>query len=185
VGLSQVADFRLRLAHGAVGVKSGCRVRDEKNIHRGDAETRRKKESQNRRALRGGLRIGASAQDATNRVLTTEPRRRLTSAFIEQRKLWRRHGSRVIFESASRPRRRALASGCRLRSLGVALAPNPPARRWSDSGGKLIPSGGKLWSISVLVPLCPSQSMTSVAAIYCLVASEPEKAKLDPAGECV
>jgi hypothetical protein len=30
--------------------------------------------------------------------------------------------------------------------------------------------GGKLWSISVLVPLCPSQSMTSVAAIDCLVA---------------
>jgi hypothetical protein len=30
--------------------------------------------------------------------------------------------------------------------------------------------GGKLWSISVLVPLCPSQSMTSVAAVHRLVA---------------
>ena len=30
--------------------------------------------------------------------------------------------------------------------------------------------GGKLWSISVLVFLCPSQSMTSVAAVHGLVA---------------
>jgi hypothetical protein len=46
--------------------------------------------------------------------------------------------------------------------------------------------GGKLWSISVLVPLCPSQSLTSVAAIHELVASDKaEKAKLDPVGEFV
>jgi hypothetical protein len=45
--------------------------------------------------------------------------------------------------------------------------------------------GGKLWSISVLVPLCPLQSLTSVAAIHCLEASGPERARLDPAGEIV
>jgi len=36
-----------------------------------------------------------------------------------------------------------------------------------------------------LVPLCPLESMTSVAAINCLVASGPEKAKLDPVREIV
>ncbi|SRR5260370_27471565 len=45
--------------------------------------------------------------------------------------------------------------------------------------------GGKLWSISFLVPLCPSESLTSVAAIHGLEASWPERAKLDPVGECV
>ena len=30
--------------------------------------------------------------------------------------------------------------------------------------------GGKLWSICVLEPVCPSQSMTSVAAVHGLVA---------------
>jgi len=36
-----------------------------------------------------------------------------------------------------------------------------------------------------LVPFCPWRSLTSVAAMECLVASWPEKAKLDPAGEIV
>jgi hypothetical protein len=37
-----------------------------------------------------------------------------------------------------------------------------------------------------LVPQCPSQSMTSVVAINCVVASGSlEKAKLDPVGEFV
>ena len=34
---------------------------------------------------------------------------------------------------------------------------------------------GKLWSLFSLVPLCPSQSLTSVAAMKCLVASVPGK----------
>jgi hypothetical protein len=35
-----------------------------------------------------------------------------------------------------------------------------------------------------MVPWCPSQSLTSVAAIHCLVASLAlKKARLDPAGE--
>ncbi|MDQ1473497.1 MAG: hypothetical protein QOJ99_4977 [Bryobacterales bacterium] len=33
--------------------------------------------------------------------------------------------------------------------------------------------------------MCPSQSLTSVAAMECLVASWSEKARLDPAGEFV
>jgi hypothetical protein len=45
--------------------------------------------------------------------------------------------------------------------------------------------GGKLWSVSTLVPLCPLESMTSVAAIHYLVAGWPEKAKLDPVREFV
>ena len=32
---------------------------------------------------------------------------------------------------------------------------------------------GKLWSLFFLVPSCPSQSLTSVAAMKCLVASVP------------
>jgi hypothetical protein len=39
--------------------------------------------------------------------------------------------------------------------------------------------------VSPLVPMCPSQSLTSVAAMECLVASWPEKARPDPAGEFV
>ena len=38
---------------------------------------------------------------------------------------------------------------------------------------------------SCLGALCPSQSMTSVAAIHGLEASRSEKTKLDPVGECV
>jgi hypothetical protein len=47
------------------------------------------------------------------------------------------------------------------------------------------PTLGKLWSLFSLVPLCPSRSLTSVAAMECLVASWLEKAKLDPVGETV
>jgi|HubBroStandDraft_4_1064222.scaffolds.fasta_scaffold06666_7 hypothetical protein len=37
---------------------------------------------------------------------------------------------------------------------------------------------------NVLVPMCPSRSLTSVVAVYCLVASWLcRKARLDPAGE--
>jgi len=50
-------------------------------------------------------------------------------------------------------------------------------------GGAML---GKLWSLFSLVPLCPSQSLTSVAAMECLVASGAlKRAKLDPAGEIV
>ena len=39
---------------------------------------------------------------------------------------------------------------------------------------------GKLWSFFFLVPLCPSQSLTSVAAMECLVASWPAKGQARP-----
>jgi hypothetical protein len=39
---------------------------------------------------------------------------------------------------------------------------------------------GKLWSLFFLVPLCPSQSLTSVAAMKCLVASVPQKGQARP-----
>jgi hypothetical protein len=38
---------------------------------------------------------------------------------------------------------------------------------------------------SALAPLCPPRRVTSVAAIHFLVASRPEKAKLDPIGDFV
>ena len=44
---------------------------------------------------------------------------------------------------------------------------------------------GKLWSFFFLVPLCPSLSLTSVAAMEYLVASWLAKGRLDPAGEIV
>ena len=53
---------------------------------------------------------------------------------------------------------------------------------WWHTGGA---SGGKLWSKSVLVLRCPPQSLTSVAAIHCLVARSPAKGELDPVGEFV
>ena len=36
-----------------------------------------------------------------------------------------------------------------------------------------------------LVPSCPTLSMISVAAIYCVVANSAQKAGLDPVGEAV
>src|ERR1017187_1256014 len=99
-----------------------------------------------------GSREGVGAMGAftgsigkTGMLFPAEPRRRLTSSFIERGNL----------------------------DCG------------GDLGQTLRMPGGKLWSISVLVPSCPSQSLTSVAAIHCLVASWPERARLDPAGEFV
>jgi hypothetical protein len=52
-------------------------------------------------------------------------------------------------------------------------------------------TGGRMRScpaaivVNPLVPVCPSQSLTSVAAMEWLVASWSEKTKLDPAGEFV
>jgi hypothetical protein len=74
---------------------------------------------------------------------------------------------------------RSLDADCRRRSLSTETW-----RRWGG-GCRVEEPGGKLWSIRILGAKCPLRSMTSVAASHCLVASCPEKAKLDPAREIV
>ncbi len=72
---------------------------------------------------------------------------------------------------------------------GIGLAPTMVGVHWAEKltviYRRLEELGGKLWSTRFLVPLCPSESMTSVAASHRLVASCPEQGRLDPAREFV